>query len=281
MINTRENILEMVQRSPRLSTRRIASCISVSCMQVWRNPHEKNLHPYHLHRVQHLEPGDPAQHMDLCHWITAHPQLLSIILFTDKASFTRDGINNSQNLHMWSHDNPHETSVTNFQRRFSVNVWCGVLGNKLIGPSVFDNNLTGNTYEVFLRNELPGLSEYIPLIIMSQMYFQHDAATPHYTRHVREYLNESFPNRWLGRGGPVAWPPRSPDLTTLDYYLWGHKKTLLYDTKVHSSAELRHHIFAVAKHIRNHPDNIATATQSLLMRAENSIATGGHSEQLL
>jgi len=43
----------------------------------------------------------------------------------------------------------------------------------------------------------------------------------HYTRHVREYLKECFPNRWLGRGGPVAWPPRSPDLTPLDYYLWG------------------------------------------------------------
>src|SRR5215510_7817357 len=97
----------------------------------------------------------------------------------------------------------HETSVTNFQRRFSVNVWCSVLGNKLIGPSVFDNNLTGNTYEAFLRNELPGLLKEIPLTIRSQMYFQHDGAPPHYTRHVRDYLNESFPNRWLGRGGPI------------------------------------------------------------------------------
>ena len=35
-INTRENILQMVQRSPRLSTRRIASRIGVSRMQVWR-----------------------------------------------------------------------------------------------------------------------------------------------------------------------------------------------------------------------------------------------------
>ena len=40
-------------------------------------------------------------------------------------------------------------------------VWCGVLGNKLIGPVVFDNILTGNAYEVFLRNELPGLLEDI------------------------------------------------------------------------------------------------------------------------
>ena len=83
-----------------------------------------------------------------------------------------------------------------------MNVWCGVLGNKLIGPFVFDDNLTGNTYEAFLWNQLPSLLEDIPLI-MSQMYFQHDGAPPHYTRHMREYLNEFFPNCWLGRGGPL------------------------------------------------------------------------------
>jgi len=67
LIDTRENILEMVQRSPRLSTRRIASRIGVSRMQVWRTLHEEDLHPYHDHRVQHLEPGDHARCMDLCH----------------------------------------------------------------------------------------------------------------------------------------------------------------------------------------------------------------------
>jgi len=56
----------------------------------------------------------------------------------------------------------------------------------------------------------------------------------------------------------------------------------VYETKVDSRAALRHRIFAAAEHIRNHPDNIASATQSLLMRAENCIATGGgHFEQLL
>ena len=80
-INTRENILEMFQRSPRLSTRRMASRIGVSRMQVWRTLHEEDLYPYHDQRLQHLEPGDHAQHFDLCHWITAHPELLSVILF--------------------------------------------------------------------------------------------------------------------------------------------------------------------------------------------------------
>ena len=148
-----------------------------------------------------------------------------------------------------------------------MNVCCDVLGNKLIGHFVFDNNLTGNAYEVFLRNELPGLLEDIPLKIRSQMYFQHDGPPPHYTRHVRDYLNKSFPDRWLGRGGPVAWPPRSPDLTPLDFYLCGHMKTLVYESKADSRAALRDRIFAAAEHIRNHPNNIVSATQSISLDA--------------
>jgi len=53
-INTPENILEMVQRSPCLSTHRMVSCIGVSRMQVWRTLHEEDLYPYHDQRVQHL-----------------------------------------------------------------------------------------------------------------------------------------------------------------------------------------------------------------------------------
>jgi len=42
--NTRENILQMVQRSPRLSTRKMASRIGVWRMHVWQNLHEENLY---------------------------------------------------------------------------------------------------------------------------------------------------------------------------------------------------------------------------------------------
>jgi len=106
------------------------------------------------------------------------------------------------------------------------------------------------------------------------MYFQHDGAPPHYTNRVRELLNKLFPNRWLGRGGPVAWPPRSPDLTPLDYCLWGHMKTLVNETKVDSRAARPRRVFAAAEQIKNHPHNIACATGSLKIRAENCTAAG-------
>ena len=56
----------------------------------------------------------------------------------------------------------------------------------------------------------------------------------------------------------------------------------VFDTKVDSRAALRDRIFAAADHIRNHPHNISSASESLLIRAENCIATGGgHFEQVL
>jgi hypothetical protein len=38
---------------------------------------------------------------------------------------------------------------------------------------------------------------------------------------VRDYLKVNFPDRWVGSGGPVAWSPRFPDLTPLEFFLWG------------------------------------------------------------
>jgi hypothetical protein len=48
--------------------------------------------------------------------------------------------------------------------------------------------------------------------------FQQDGAPAHYLEEVREYINTRFPGRWIARAAPIAWPPRSPDLTPLDFF---------------------------------------------------------------
>ena len=40
--------------------------------------------------------------------------------------------------------------------------------------------------------------------------------------------------RWIGRAGPISWPERSPDMTPLDFYFWGHLKSVVYETTVPS-----------------------------------------------
>jgi hypothetical protein len=52
-----------------------------------------------------------------------------------------------------------------------------------------------------------------------RIHFQQDGAPPHYLEELREYLNTCFPGRWIGRAAPIAWPPLSPDLTLLDFFL--------------------------------------------------------------
>ncbi|GBM18857.1 hypothetical protein AVEN_137240-1 [Araneus ventricosus] len=52
---------------------------------------------------------------------------------------------------------------------------------------------------------------------------------------VLHFLNATYPAQWIGRGGPVAWPPRSLDLNPLDFFFWGHTKSLVYETLVDSA----------------------------------------------
>jgi len=61
-------------------------------------------------------------------------------------------------------------------------------------------------------------------------------------RDVATFLDETFPGRWVRRGGPTAWPPRSPDLTPLDFFAWGFIKDVVYRRKVRDLADLRQRI---------------------------------------
>jgi len=59
-----EGIVQMVQSSPRASTRRIARRLRVPHTSVWRTPHAEGMYPYHVQRVQHLGPGDFVERLE-------------------------------------------------------------------------------------------------------------------------------------------------------------------------------------------------------------------------
>ena len=40
-----------------------------------------------------------------------------------------------------------------------------------------------------------------------------------------------FPVHLISRFGDVPWPPRSPDLSTCDFFLWGYLKSRVYTHK--------------------------------------------------
>ena len=141
-----ENILDMYSVAL-LVAREDSTRLGVSRTRVWGTLQEEDsMYPFHPQPVQNIHPGDSAVHLEFCHWLRTNRQLLPWILFTDEATFTRNGINNTCNSHRCSHENPHGTVEINFQRRFSSNVWCDMIDYMLIGPVILDGRLTGQNY---------------------------------------------------------------------------------------------------------------------------------------
>ena len=99
-----------------------------------------------------------------------------------------------------------------------MNVWFGLIRNSVIGPFfIIEATVTGHGLQNFVNDQLPPGS-----------IFQQDGAPPHYHRQVRDFLNANFPDMWIRRGGPLAWPCRSPNLTPLDFFFWAFVKNVVY-----------------------------------------------------
>ncbi|KYN07050.1 hypothetical protein ALC62_01979 [Cyphomyrmex costatus] len=116
--------------------------------------------------------------------------------------------------------------------------------NFQIGPFFLPPRLTGEMYVEFLENELPALLKDVPLRDREQLIFQHDGAPAHFARYVRNFLDTRYPDRWIGRGGPITWPARSPELNVLDYFVWGHIKHLVEHNRDGTKTEMREAIVA-------------------------------------
>ncbi|GFW71448.1 DUF4817 domain-containing protein [Trichonephila clavipes] len=239
------------------------------------------LHPFHYQRVQSLKECDFAPRQAFSQWYLqqriANPFFAATVLFTDEASFSREGIFNTHNSHSCAAANPHITRSRAAQDRFLVNVWAGILGDHLIGPYILPDRLAGPRYLIFLEQVLPELldSAHVTAATRTSMWLQQDGAPTHFSISVRNHLDATCGERWIGRGGPVHWPPRSPDLSCLDYFFWGQMKSLVYETPVNSAEELVARISAAAGETRNTPEMSSNVRCSMKRRCEACITCGG------
>ncbi|GBN59304.1 hypothetical protein AVEN_178896-1 [Araneus ventricosus] len=105
------------------------------------------------------------------------------------------------------------------------------------------------------------LVENVPLHQLQNVWFQHDDAPPNKISNVEQYLMETFQNQVIGYDGFVEWPPRSPDLTPLDFFLWEHIKGQVYATPPTTWQDLRRRI----------TDACASVTPAILHNVQREI----------
>lgn len=278
------NVLGTVSHNRSASVREIAEGLGSNRETVRRilKKHNYRSLKYNLH--QHLYEGDSIRRIVFCEWLINKFQrdnnFAFNILFSDESRFTNNAMFNRQNVRYWSQQNQRLVRQGRFQERFGINVWAGIYGTRIIGPIFFQGTLTGQRYLEFLQNQIWQEIQEIPLAQYRLLYFQQDGAPPHNSRVVMDYLNETYGPQLISNQGHIRWPARSPDLTPLDFFLWGYIKGQVYKTPVMTIEDLEFRIRRAFNSIT--PQMLRNVTSNTIVRARRCIdCDGGHFEQYL
>lgn len=277
-------ILAIIHLDPQISTRQIEREMGIPRSTVNRILISLNYHPYHIVFTQALQPHHMEMRVNFCQWALQmnqnDPNFFRYVLFSDEAKFNSDGQLNRHNCHYYSDVNPYWHRDLDHQNRWSIMVWCGIVNGYLIGPYFFEGNVDRHSYLELLRDHLPVMLENVDLETRLLMWLQQDGAAPHFAVIVRNFLNENYNGRWIGRGSQHPWPACSPDMTSPDFFLWGYLKNIVFAERPTTRENMMERIRQAC----------AAIPREMLLRTVNSFerrlhlclqANGGHFEQLI
>lgn len=207
------------EAQPMSSQRQAVKALNVSRGFIQKALKDYGFHPYKLQVLHQLSPEDFAQRVsfasDELERIESDPSRLYRIAFSDESHFSVDGVVNRHNCRYWSAARPTWTQQQPLHSARTT-VWAAIWAGGCIGPFFFDDSVTGDSYLAMLETFF--WPQVIQLGLSTDLVFMQDGAPPHWKKEVRQWLDQHFPHRWMGRASPnMPWPPRSPDLTPCDF----------------------------------------------------------------
>lgn len=240
---------DLLEENPNLSTRRGAQALGISkstMQRIFRD--DLTLYPYKIQMVQQLKPEDYPRRLQygktMRNLERSEDDFWNKIIMSDEAHFDLNGNVNKQICRFWADKNPEKYREKPLHDK-RVTVWAGICSECIIGPFFFENDkgeavtVNGARYrtmiDTFLREEVEnhGLEDH---------WFQQDGAPAHTARLTINLLKEMFPSRLVSKNGDFDWPPRSPDLTAPDFFLWGYLKGKVYADQPKTLSALKHNI---------------------------------------
>lgn len=243
-------------------------------------------HPYQMIRRHELLERDHARRTEFCEWLLGRPpRFLEDLCISDESAFCLNGSISTHNVRQYAPRGQRPLDFA-FERRDSrqkLTVWIGLVGNGgLIGPFFFHQNVNGEVYLAMLNDQVvPVLEEEFLRFRRQQngqfrhLWWAQDGAPAHRTRIVTARLQQLFGNRVLALNHEVEWPPRSPDLTPLDFFLWGYLKSRVYTTPPASLDDLQQRIVREVDILKQDRQMIRRAVAQMLNRAQLCVDRGG------
>jgi hypothetical protein len=161
------NVLLALEENPHNSVRQVGRDHDVPFTTVHKVLKHEKWHPFKVHLVQELSDDDPDRRMQFSEILmdkcNNDPLFAKTVIFSDESTFTLNGEVNRQNCRYWAKENPKWMREHHTQYPQKINVWAGIVRNKIIGPYFFDGTVNGPTYLQFLVNFLiPTLRNFFP-----------------------------------------------------------------------------------------------------------------------
>ncbi|XP_055308848.1 uncharacterized protein LOC129572772 [Sitodiplosis mosellana] len=231
-------VADSVREDREESIRHRSQQLGLSYATTWRIlRRDLGLKAYKIQLVQELKPTDMPNRYRFSVWalekLEEDPLFSTRILFSDEAHFTLNGHVNKHNCRIWGEEQPEQVQELPLHP-LRTTVWCGLWAGGIIGPYFFRNeagrNVTvnGDRYREMITDWLVPEIEARDL---DDIWFQQDGASCHVSRLSMALLRRQFGEQLISRNGPVKWPPRSCDITPLDFFLWGYLKSKVYANK--------------------------------------------------
>ncbi|KAJ8947311.1 hypothetical protein NQ318_004563, partial [Aromia moschata] len=159
------NIMLSMEKNPQSTFTPVAVENEVSQTTVLRILGEENYHPYKFQLVQELNEDDPDRRLQFCETMMNLCQTNSNL---HQEILVSDEVTEPSKLHRysepyWSWTNPHWIIEAHTQHPQKLNVWAGIVANRIIGTFFLEETLTGERYLEFLQNYLiPALAVIFP-----------------------------------------------------------------------------------------------------------------------
>ncbi|GFU04320.1 transposable element Tc3 transposase [Trichonephila clavipes] len=157
-------------------------------------------------------------------------------------------------------------------------LWAGgIIGPYFKNDEGHNVTVNGDRYRAKITNFfIPELNNHD----VQELWFQQDGATCHTARATIDLLKDTFGDRLISRFIPVNWPPIACDLTSLDYFLWGYVKSLVYVDKPQTLDHLEDNICRVIVDIR--PQMLEKVIENWTSRLDYIRASrGSHMPEIL
>lgn len=270
-----ENIRDRVNHSPKKSLRRLSAETGLPLTTCHRAVRKKlKLYPYKISCLQELKGTDLAKRVNYCNWFQQNmtEEQLSLTFFTDEAWIHLSGYVNGQNCRIWSTENPHNY-IESPLHSIKIGIWIAISRRRIIGPIFFHETLNTQRYLIIFDEFVNQLTDFE----RAHCWFQQDSATCHTSTLSMQHISHIFNDRIIRKD---LWPPRSPDLTPPDYFLFGALKDKVFSKNPHTLIELQQQITDAIAEITNETlDNVFVNMRKRIQLCLNE--NGGHFQHLL